>query len=83
MNIAYSRAPGMPKRYVQDLMRERARELGALLQDPETYIYVCGITRMEEGVLGALRDAAEAAGMSWETLSGALQREGRLHLETY
>jgi benzoyl-CoA 2,3-dioxygenase component A len=83
VNIAYSRAPGMPKRYVQDLMRERARELGALLQDPETYIYVCGITRMEEGVLGALRDAAEAAGMSWETLSGALQREGRLHLETY
>mgnify|MGYP003399151069 CR=1 FL=1 len=31
----------------------------------------------------ALRDIAEASGQAWETLASNLQREGRLHLETY
>ena len=38
---------------------------------------------MEEGVVLALRDIAQQAGMAWETLGVALKREGRLHLETY
>ena len=38
---------------------------------------------MEEGVVLALRDVAEEAGLAWETLGAALKREGRLHLETY
>ena len=38
---------------------------------------------MEEGVLLALRDVAQQAGLAWETLAAALKREGRLHLETY
>jgi benzoyl-CoA 2,3-dioxygenase component A len=38
---------------------------------------------MEERVVLALRDIAEAAGLNWDTLGAALQREGRLHLETY
>jgi benzoyl-CoA 2,3-dioxygenase component A len=38
---------------------------------------------MEEGVVLALRDIAEKAGLSWETVGAALKREGRLHLETY
>jgi benzoyl-CoA 2,3-epoxidase subunit A len=83
VNLAFSRVPGQPKRYVQDVMRERAQDLGELLKDPETYIYVCGISRMEEGVLLALRDVAQRAGLAWDTLAGALRREGRLHLETY
>jgi benzoyl-CoA 2,3-epoxidase subunit A len=83
IRLAFSRAPGAPRRYVQDLMRERADELGALLADPETYIYVCGITQMEQGVLAALEGAAERAGLSWPELSERLRREGRLHLETY
>jgi benzoyl-CoA 2,3-epoxidase subunit A len=83
VNLAFSRAPGQPKRHVQDLMRERSRELGELLMDPETFVYVCGIARMEAGVLLALRDAAEDAGLEWAGFSAALRREGRLHLETY
>ncbi|HSW18521.1 MAG TPA: benzoyl-CoA 2,3-epoxidase subunit BoxA, partial [Ramlibacter sp.] len=31
VNLAFSRAPGQPKRYVQDLMRERAADLAPLL----------------------------------------------------
>lgn len=83
INLAFSRMPGQPKRYVQDLMRERAADLVALLKDASTYVYVCGLKSMEEGVVLALRDVAQDAGLSWDTVGGALKREGRLHLETY
>lgn len=83
INLAFSRTPGAPKRYVQDLMRERAADLAELLKDDDTYFYVCGLKSMEEGVVLALRDIAQQAGLNWETLGAALKREGRLHLETY
>ena len=83
INFAFSRTPGQPKRYVQDAMRERAADLAALLADPNVFFYVCGLKAMEEGVVLALRDAAQQAGLSWETIGAALKREGRLHLETY
>ena len=83
INLAFSRTPGAPKRYVQDLMRERAADLGALLGDENTYVYVCGLKAMEEGVVLALRDVAEGAGLAWDSLGTALRRDGRLHLETY
>ena len=35
-NFAFSRTPGQPKRYVQDLMRERAADLAPLLADANT-----------------------------------------------
>ena len=82
-NFAFSRTPGQPKRYVQDALRDRAADLAALLQDPNAYFYVCGLKAMEEGVVLALRDIAHGAGLDWETVGAALQREGRLHLETY
>lgn len=83
INLAFSRTPGQPKRYVQDLMRERAADLGALLKDGNTCLYVCGLKSMEEGVVLALRDVAAQAGLAWEALGAALKKEGRLHLETY
>ncbi len=82
-NFAFSRTPGAPKRYVQDLMRERAADLAALLKDANTCFYVCGLKSMEEGVVLALRDVAQQAGLNWDTLGAALKQEGRLHLETY
>ena len=83
INFAFSRTPGAPKRYVQDLMRERAADLGPLLKDANTYVYVCGLKSMEEGVVLALRDLATQAGLTWETLGAELKAQGRLHLETY
>ena len=82
-NFAFSRTPGQPRRYVQDAMRERAPNLVALLQDPDSYFYVCGLKSMEEGVVLALRDVAQAAGLDWEVIAAALKLQGRLHLETY
>ena len=83
INLAFSRTPGQPKRYVQDLMRERAADLAALLKDGASHFYVCGLKSMEEGVVLALRDVAKEAGLDWDTVGAALKREGRLHLETY
>ncbi len=83
LNFAFSRTPGQPKRYVQDVMRERAADLAPLLSDPNTCFYVCGLKSMEEGVVLALRDVATQAGLDWDTVGASLKKEGRLHLETY
>ena len=83
INFAFSRTSGQPRRYVQDAMRERAADLAPLLADPNTFVYVCGLKSMEEGVVLALRDISQQAGHGWESLGGVLKRQGRLHLETY
>ena len=90
INFAFSRtppgAPGQtpePKRYVQDLMRERAADIALLLKDANSYIFVCGLKGMETGVLDVLRDAATTHGIDWPALHTELKRDGRLHLETY
>lgn len=83
INLALSREPGQPKRYVQDLIRERAAHVRGLLADRNTCIYVCGLKGMEVGVLDALRDVVVQSGEDWSILHDALRREGRLHFETY
>ncbi len=83
INFAFSRAAGQPKRYVQDLIRGRAADMAQLLTDPNTYIYVCGLKAMEDGVVLALRDVAEQADLPWADTAAALKAQGRLHLETY
>jgi len=83
IHLAYSRTPGEPKTYVQDLMRRQRAALAALLADDNAYFFVCGLKAMEAGVVDALRDIAEGSSLSWEPLAARLKREGRLHLETY
>ena len=83
LNFAFSRTPGQPKTYVQDRLRERAADLAPLLQDANCYFYVCGLKAMENGVMQALREVAQDAGLDWAELSERLKKEGRLHLETY
>ena len=83
INLAFSRTPGQPKRYVQDLMKERAADLALLLADPNAHFYVCGLKAMEEGVLLAMREVAESSGLAWAQIAPALKAEGRIHLETY
>ena len=82
-NFAFSRTPDQPKRYVQDMMRERAADLAPLLADPNACFYVCGLKAMEEGVVLALHDIAQQAGLDWHSIGSAMKKQGRLHLETY
>ena len=83
VEFAFSREAGKTKRYVQDAMRERAADIAALLKDANTFFYVCGLKSMEEGVVMALRDIAQGAGLDWEAVGADLKKQGRLHLETY
>ena len=83
IEFAFSRETGKTKRYVQDALRDRAADVAALLKDGNTCFYVCGLKSMEEGVVMALRDIAQNAGLDWDSIGAALKKEGRLHLETY
>ncbi len=77
VNLAFSRTPGEPKRYVQDAdARARPTILPALLADPDAYFFVCGIQAMEQGVLEALRDIATGAGHDWAALAAEMQAHG-------
>lgn len=83
VNLALSRAPGQPKKYVQDVLRERAQDVLKLLNDSKTCIYVCGLKGMEEGVLAALEDIVKQGGGQWQDMHAELKAKGRLHFETY
>src|SRR3546814_14839421 len=83
INLALSREQGQPKRYVQDLIRERAANVLALLDCENTCIYVCGLKGMEEGVLQALDSVVSDAGGTWTRVASALNVQGGLDLETY
>ena len=80
--LAFSRAPGQPRIYVQDRLRERAADVAALLRG-DSFVYICGLKGMETGVLDALSEACGAAGMDWPATHQRLVDEGRFHVETY
>jgi benzoyl-CoA 2,3-dioxygenase component A len=81
--FAFSRVAGRPKIYVQDRLREARSLIAPLLKEGSTYIYVCGLKKMESGVEDAFGDIAKAAGLRWESLRDAMRESGRYHVETY
>ncbi len=83
ISLAFSRMPGQPKRYVQDLIRARSAEVVRLVQDENCYVYLCGLKDMEQGVDEAFRDACREHGVDWESLLPGLRAQGRYHVETY
>jgi benzoyl-CoA 2,3-epoxidase subunit A len=83
VNFAFSRVPGKPKTYVQDMIRARPADVAQLLKDENCYIYVCGLKGMEEGVKNAFREVCTSNGMDWDALQPELLAKGRFHIETY
>jgi len=83
INFAFSRVPGEPKRYVQDRIRERGADVVRLLEDPDAFVYICGLKDMEAGVDEAFRDACRAQGVDWSERLPLLRAQGRYHVETY
>lgn len=82
-HFAWSRVPGEPKVYVQDLMRKESAKMIDLLKSDRTHIYMCGLKGMETGVDEALRDACRSAGLDWEAVRKEMREQGRYHVETY
>jgi benzoyl-CoA 2,3-epoxidase subunit A len=83
VNLAFSRLPDQPKKYAQDLIRERAEKVARLLKDENCYIYVCGLKGMEKGVEEAFAEVCRAQGVDWAALLPELRAQSRYHVETY
>jgi benzoyl-CoA 2,3-dioxygenase component A len=82
-HFAWSRVPGEPKTYVQDLMRQQAGMLSELVKSDATHIYICGLKGMEQGVDAALDDICRSAGLQWAEMRKEMREKGRYHVETY
>jgi benzoyl-CoA 2,3-dioxygenase component A len=68
---------------VQNLMQEKADEVGILLKNPHTHIYLCGLRGMESGVDEAFSAICENSEIGWPALRDGMRAEGRYHIETY
>ena len=69
--------------YIQDRVLEHADEIFALIEDPRTHVYMCGLRGMEPGIDEAMTAAAAAKGLNWAELRPQLKKAERWHVETY
>jgi ferredoxin--NADP+ reductase len=69
--------------YIQHRVAEYADELWAMIQNPKTHTYICGLKGMEGGIDEALSAAAAKNGIVWSDYQRQMKREGRWHVETY
>ena len=49
--------------YIQDRVLEHAEEIFAMIEDPKTHVYMCGLRGMEPGIDEAMTAAAAAKGL--------------------
>ncbi len=82
-HLCYSRVEGRPKTYVQDRIRAEADSLAALLREPGTHVYICGLKGMETGVDEAFADVCRRVSIDWGSLKAEMRGGGRYHVETY
>ncbi|SFT13634.1 benzoyl-CoA oxygenase, component A [Sulfitobacter marinus] len=82
-HLVFSREAGTDKEYVQDRIIAEQEAIAELLVDEHTYIYICGLRGMEEGVERAMTSIAESMGQQWEALRDTMREDGRYHVETY
>jgi ferredoxin--NADP+ reductase len=69
--------------YIQDRVLEHAEEIFAMIEDPKTHVYMCGLRGMEPGIDEAMTAAAAAKGLDWAELRPQLKKANRWHVETY
>jgi len=69
--------------YIQDRVLEHADEIFALIEDPKTHVFMCGLKGMEPGIDEAMTAAASAKGLDWSQLRPSLKKQERWHVETY
>ena len=69
--------------YIQDRVLEHAEEIFAMIEDPKTHVYMCGLRGMEPGIDEAKTAAAAAKGLDWAELRPQLKKADRWHVETY
>ena len=89
-NFRYTKAisreqqnPSGGRMYIQDRVTEHADEIFALIENPKTHVYMCGLKGMEPGIDEAMSAAASKRGQDWSVLRPALKKADRWHVETY
>jgi len=81
--LVFSRLKGQKKEYVQERMLQRSADIAKLLQSEDTYIYICGLKGMEEGVEASFEKIAGQNDLRWSELMQTMRENGRYHVETY
>ena len=69
--------------YIQHRVAEYAEDLWAMLQEPKTHLYMCGLKGMESGIEEGLSPFAKEKGVEWKDFVKTLKKEHRWHVEVY
>ena len=69
--------------YIQHRCEEYADELWKMVKDENTYVYICGLKGMEDGIDAALAAAAAKEGVEWSSYQKQLKKAHRWNVETY
>lgn len=71
------------KMYVQERLYEHRDALIRLFENPKTYVYICGLRGMEDGIHDAIRRGAAEKGLDGQALMDRMKAEKRWHVEVY
>ena len=69
--------------YIQHRCEEYGEELWKMVKDENTYVYICGLKGMEDGIDAALSAAAAKEGVEWSDYQKQLKKAHRWNVETY
>ncbi len=69
--------------YIQHRVGENAAEMWAMMKEPKTHTYICGLRGMEPGIEEALGAEAAKEGIEWKEYVRKMKKEDRWHVETY
>ncbi|MEL7053175.1 MAG: ferredoxin-NADP reductase [Cyanobacteria bacterium J06555_13] len=69
--------------YIQHRVAENAERLWEMVQQDNTYVYICGLKGMEDGIDEAMATEASKAGVEWSEYRRTLKKAHRWNVETY
>ena len=69
--------------YIQHRVAENAERLWQMVQQDNTYVYICGLKGMEDGIDEAMAAEASKAGVEWDEYRRTLKKAHRWNVETY
>jgi ferredoxin--NADP+ reductase len=69
--------------YIQHRVAENAERLWQMVQQDNTYVYICGLKGMEDGIDEAMAAEAAKADVDWTEYRRTLKKAHRWNVETY
>lgn len=69
--------------YIQHRVAENSDKIWKMVQQPNTYVYICGLKGMEDGIDAAMAEASAKDGVNWTEYRRELKKAHRWNVETY